>query len=75
MIFENKITRKINLEENLLKQSDSKKAGYGHIFLVIHSKDLTKDRNLKNKEKYLEILHRAISSQSSLNEEGSTTIL
>jgi hypothetical protein len=68
-------TYKINLEENLLKQSDSKKAGYGHIFLVIHSKDLSKDRNLKNKEKYLEILHRAISSQASLNEEGSTTIL
>lgn len=67
-------TYEINLEENLLKQSDSKKAGYDHIFLVIHSKDLTKDRILKNKEKYLKILHKAISSQTS-NEEGSTTIL
>lgn len=67
-------TYEINLEENLLKQSDSKKAGYDHIFLVIHSKDLIKDRTLKNKEKYLKILHKAISSQTS-KEEGSTTIL
>jgi hypothetical protein len=66
-------TYKINLEENLLKQSESIKAGYDHIFLVIHSKDLTKDRNLKDKEKYLKILNKAISSQDS-SEEGSTTI-
>jgi hypothetical protein len=67
-------TYAVNLEENLLKQSDSIKAGYDHIFLVIHSKDLTKERNLKNKEKYLKILNKAISSQPS-TEEGSTTIL
>jgi hypothetical protein len=66
-------TYKVDLEENLLKQSDSIKAGYKHIFLVIHSRDLTRNRDLKNKEKYLKILNKAISIQSS-TEEGSTTI-
>lgn len=68
-------TYEVNLETNLLKQKESKKAGYDHIFLVIHSKDLRSDRSLKDEEKYLKILHTAISSQASKNEEGSTTIL
>jgi hypothetical protein len=66
-------TYNVHLEKNLLKQADSKKAGYDHIFLVIHSKDLRKDRSLKNEEKYLKILHTAISSQAQIRE-GSTTI-
>ena len=67
-------TYEVNLEGNLLKQKESIQAGYDHIFLVIHSKDLTKKRVLKDKEKYLKILRKAISSQALLLEEGSTTI-
>jgi hypothetical protein len=66
-------TYNVNLEENLFKQSQAIKSGYDHIFLVIHSRDLNKDRTLKTKDKYLKILHMAISIQAS-NEEGSTTI-
>lgn len=66
-------TYDVDLEENLLKQSQAIRSGYNHIFLVIHSKDLNKDRTLKTKDKYLQVLHKAISSQAS-NEEGSTTI-
>jgi hypothetical protein len=66
-------TYRIKLSESLVKQSASRKSGYRHIILVIHSKQLTKDRNLKDKQKYLKILHMVISSQASL-EEGSTTI-
>lgn len=68
-------TFKINYEKNYLKHYHTLKSGYNHIFLVIHSKDLNKDRTLKDKQKYLNVLHKAISSQASNNEEGSTTIL
>jgi hypothetical protein len=68
-------TYEVCLEENLLKHNESIKAGYDHIFLVIHSKDVRSNRSLKNEEKYLKILHEEISSQASQNEEGSTTIL
>jgi hypothetical protein len=68
-------TFNINLEENIIKHKSSINQGYNHIFLVIHSKDVTKDRTLKNEDKYLSILHKAISSQASnILEEGSTTI-
>lgn len=67
-------TYDIKMDENLLKQSASKKAGYDHMFLVIHSKDLKKDRSLKDEQKYLNILHKAISSQAPIGE-GSKTIL
>ena len=67
-------TFKTNYEKNCLKQYHTIKSGYNHIFLVIHSKDLNRDRTLKDKQKYLDILHKAISSQASINEEGSTTI-
>lgn len=67
-------TYDIKIDENLLKQSASKKAGYDHMFLVIHSKDLKKDRSLKDEQKYLNILHKAISSQAPTGE-GSKTIL
>jgi hypothetical protein len=66
-------TYNVKLSENLLKQEETIKSGYGHIFFVIHSKDLNKNRTLKNKQKYLDMLHKTISSQAS-NEEGSTTI-
>lgn len=66
-------TYSVEEKENLLKQRESIKAGFNHIFLVIHSKDLTKKRVLKDKNKYLKILHKAIISQAS-KEEGSTTI-
>lgn len=37
-------------------------------------KDVLKNRTLKNEETYLSILRKAISSQASFGEEGSTTI-
>lgn len=66
-------TYKVNLSLNLLKQYYSRKAGYKHIILVIHSSRLNKNRKLRNEEEYLKILRMAIRSQAS-NEEGSTTI-
>jgi hypothetical protein len=66
-------TYEVKLSENLLKHNETIKSGYNHIFLVIHSKDLNKNRTLKNKQKYLNMLHKTISSQAS-DEEGSTTI-
>lgn len=66
-------TYNVCLEENLLKQKETINSGYNHIFLIIHSRDLNKDRSLKDKQKYLDVLHMAISNQAS-KEEGSTTI-
>jgi hypothetical protein len=68
-------TFNIRYQENIIKNKYTILSGYNHIFLVIHSKDINKDRTLKDKQKYLNILHKAISSQaSSILEEGSTTI-
>lgn len=62
------------LDENNAKYSSSIAQGFGHIFFIIHSKDVLKNRTLKNEETYLSILRKAISSQASFDEEGSTTI-
>ena len=69
-------TYSVKLEDNLLKQKESIQKGFGHIFLVIHSRHInkkTREVNPKHKQKYIDILNKAISSQASF-EEGSTTI-